>query len=101
MSLEFTLNHAAPVSAEVDCVIVGAYSDKTLSPAAQALDAASGGRLAALVERGDVGGKTGNTTLLHDLAGERGLRVSPIDTSLEDVFVYLMRHAKDNFGDNA
>ncbi|WP_374626531.1 ABC transporter ATP-binding protein [Pandoraea sp.] len=39
--------------------------------------------------------------LLRDLASERGLQVSPIDTSLEDVFVYLMRHAKDNFGDNA
>ncbi|VVD73247.1 ABC transporter ATP-binding protein [Pandoraea soli] len=39
--------------------------------------------------------------LLHDLAGERGLRVAPIDTSLEDVFIYLMSHAKDNFGDKA
>ncbi|PZU28467.1 MAG: leucyl aminopeptidase [Stenotrophomonas sp.] len=75
MSLEFTLNHAAPVSAEVDCVIVGAFSDKSLTPAAQALDVASGGRLAALVERGDVGGKTGNTTLLHDLAGVSAARV--------------------------
>ncbi|VVE24599.1 putative ABC transporter ATP-binding protein YbhF [Pandoraea cepalis] len=39
--------------------------------------------------------------LLHDLASERGLRVAPIDTSLEDVFIYLMSHAKDNFGDKA
>ena len=75
MSLEFTLNHAAPTSAEVDCIIVGAFSDKSLSPAAQALDAASGGRIAALVERGDVGGKTGNTTLLHDLDGVTAPRV--------------------------
>src|SRR5690606_12239473 len=75
MSLEFTLNHAAPTSAEVDCIIVGAFSDKSLSPAAQALDAASGGRIAALVERGDVGGKTGNTTLLHDLDGVSAPRV--------------------------
>ena len=49
MSLQFTLNHAAPASVAVDCVIVGAFSDKSLSPAAQALDAASGGRIAALV----------------------------------------------------
>ncbi len=75
MSLQFTLNHAAPASAAVDCVIVGAFSDKSLSPAAQALDAASGGRLAALVERGDVGGKTGNTTVLHDLPGVTAPRV--------------------------
>ncbi len=75
MSLQFTLNHAAPASVAVDCVIVGAFSDKSLSPSAQALDAASGGRLAALVERGDVGGKTGNTTVLHDLAGVAAPRV--------------------------
>ena len=75
MSLQFTLNHAAPASVAVDCVIVGAFSDKSLSPAAQALDAASGGRIAALVERGDVGGKTGNTTLLHDLDGVAAARV--------------------------
>ncbi len=75
MSLEFTLNHAAPTSAEVDCIIVGAFSDKSLTPAAQALDTACGGRIAALVERGDVGGKTGNTTLLHDLEGVTAPRV--------------------------
>ncbi|MCD9085918.1 leucyl aminopeptidase [Stenotrophomonas sp. SY1] len=75
MSLQFTLNHVAPTSAEVDCVIVGAFSDKTLSPAAQALDVASGGRIAALVARGDVGAKTGNTTVLHDLDGVNAPRV--------------------------
>ncbi|MEL1266159.1 leucyl aminopeptidase [Pseudoxanthomonas putridarboris] len=75
MTLEFTLNHDAPAQAGVDCIVVGAYADKTLSPAAQALDAASGGRLSALVQRGDIGGKTGKTTLLHDLPGVTAPRV--------------------------
>ena len=75
MSLQFTLNHAAPASASFDCIVVGAFSDKSLSPSAQALDAVSGGRIAALVERGDVGGKTGNTALLHDLPGVAAPRV--------------------------
>ncbi|VVE87496.1 ABC transporter ATP-binding protein [Pandoraea bronchicola] len=39
--------------------------------------------------------------LLHELAGSHGLRVTPIDTSLEDVFIYLMSQAKDNFGEDA
>jgi leucyl aminopeptidase len=78
MALEFTLNHTAPAAAEVDCVIVGVYADKTLSPAAQALDAASGGRLATLVNRGDVCGKTGASTLLHDVAGVKAARVLAI-----------------------
>ena len=75
MALEFTLNQASPTSAGVDCVVVGAFADLSLSPAAQALDAASGGRLAALAQRGDVSGKTGATTLLHDLPGVNAPRV--------------------------
>ena len=75
MSLEFTLNHDAPATAGFDCIVVGAFGDKTLSPAGRALDAASGGKLNALVQRGDVGGKTGKTTLLHDLPGITAPRV--------------------------
>ena len=75
MTLEFELNRADPVTAQTDCLIVGAFADKSLTPAAQAIDAASGGRLAALVERGDVSGKTGKTALLHDLDGIQAPRV--------------------------
>ncbi|WP_087686935.1 ABC transporter ATP-binding protein [Pandoraea sp. PE-S2R-1] len=38
---------------------------------------------------------------LRAQADAKGLTVTPIDTSLEDVFIYLMSHAKDNFGDDA
>ncbi|SDQ89566.1 leucyl aminopeptidase [Pseudoxanthomonas sp. CF125] len=75
MALEFTLNHDAPATAGFDCIVVGAYGDKTLTPAGRALDAASGGKLNALVQRGDVNGKTGKTTLLHDLPGVAASRV--------------------------
>jgi len=75
MALEFTLNHLAAASAAVDCLVVGAYADHTLTASAQALDAASGGRLAALAQRGDLSGKTGATTLLHDLPGVTAPRV--------------------------
>jgi leucyl aminopeptidase len=75
MSLEFALNQASAPQAQVDCVVVGAYADKSLTAAAQAIDAASGGKLAALVARGDVSGKTGATALLHDLPGVAAPRV--------------------------
>src|SRR6478735_7201784 len=75
MALEFQLHSPDPSAAEVDCVVVGVYADGSLSPAAQALDAASGGRIAALVARGDVSGKTGRTALLQDLPGVKSLRV--------------------------
>jgi len=75
MSLEFALNATAPAAANVDCVVVGAFADGSLTPAAQAIDAASGGRIAALAKSGDVSGKTGRTVLLHDLAGIAAPRV--------------------------
>jgi len=75
MALEFELNRDAAADARTGCVIVGAYADLTLTPAAQALNAASGGRLTALAERGDIGGKTGKVALLHDLPGVAAPRV--------------------------
>ena len=75
MALEFQLQSAAPASASTDCLVVGLFADKTFSPAAQAIDAASGGRLAALAERGDLSGKTGRTQLLQDLPGVASPRV--------------------------
>ena len=78
MALEFTLNQGAAATADVDCVVVGAYADKTLTPSAQAINGSSGGRLSALLQRGDVGGKAGNTTLLHDLSrSARSLTLYP------------------------
>ncbi|MCW5581729.1 MAG: leucyl aminopeptidase, partial [Luteimonas sp.] len=53
----------------------GAFADKSLTPAGQALDKAADGRLQALLARGDILGKTGKTTLLHDVAGVAAPRV--------------------------
>jgi len=75
MSLEFRLNRPDPAAADADCVVVGLFADGSLPASARALDAASGGRLAALVARGDLSGKTGRTSLLHDLPGVKAPRV--------------------------
>lgn len=75
MALEFDLNSASPASVAADCVIVGVFADKTLTAAASVLDEASGGRLAALIERGDVSGKTGKVAMLHDVDGVAAPRV--------------------------
>ena len=75
MALEFDLNHAAPETVSTDCVVVGAFSDGSLTPSGRALDDASGDRLRALLDRGDASGKTGRTALLHDLAGVAAPRV--------------------------
>ena len=75
MALQFTLNRDPAASAGFDCVVVGAFADKALTPAGQAIDAASGGRLAALLERGDLSGRSGKAVLLHDLPGVAAPRV--------------------------
>ena len=75
MALEFHLKPLDPNAAGHDCVVVGIFTDSGMSPAAQALDAASGGRLTALVARGDVSGKVGATSLLPDLPGIKSARV--------------------------
>ncbi len=75
MSIEFQLNRLDPVIADTDCVVVGAFADNTLSPSAKALDAASAGRISALLNRGDISGKTGRTALLPDVPGVSAARV--------------------------
>ncbi|ROU07675.1 leucyl aminopeptidase [Lysobacter enzymogenes] len=75
MTLEFDLNRDAAAAAQTDCVVVGAFADKTLTAAARTLDEASGGRLTVLLERGDISGKTGKTALLHDVPGVAAPRV--------------------------
>jgi leucyl aminopeptidase len=75
MSLEFELNRDAPAAVEADCIVVGVFADQSLTAAGTALDTASGGRLRALLARGDVSGKAGKTALLHDLPNVRSPRV--------------------------
>lgn len=75
MTLEFDLNRDAPATVITDCIVVGAYADHTLTASGSALDAASGGRLTALLQRGDASGKTGKTSMLHDLPGIAAPRV--------------------------
>jgi leucyl aminopeptidase len=92
MALQFTLNRDPAAAASFDCVVVGAYADKSLTPAGQAIDEASGGRLRALLERGDLSGRTGRSLLLHDLPGVSAPRVLVIglgDTAKFGVPQYL------------
>jgi leucyl aminopeptidase len=75
MALEFDLNPSAPASLATDAVVVGVFADGALTPAGAELDAASGGRLAALQARGDLPGKAGRVSLLTDLPGVTAPRV--------------------------
>jgi leucyl aminopeptidase len=59
----------------VDCLVVGVFDEAELSAEAASVDAACGGRLKKLLERGDFPGRAGETLLLADLPGLGASRV--------------------------
>ena len=92
MALEFDLNHDELATLKADCIVVGAFADKSLTTAGNALDSASKGRLKALLERGDASGKAGKTALVHDLDGVTAPRVLVVglgDAAKLDAAQYL------------
>jgi leucyl aminopeptidase len=67
--MEFFATASSAARQRTDCAIVGVYDKGVLSSAAEALDKRIGGRIARLVKRGDLRGKSGDSVLLADLTG--------------------------------
>lgn len=67
--MEFFVSTQSIARQRTDCAIVGVYEKGVLSPAAEQLDGRLGGRIAKLVKRGDLRGKTGDALLLADAGG--------------------------------
>ena len=63
------------INTSADCLIVGVFEEKTLSPSAVKIDDVSQNYLSRLVESGEVSGKLGETTLLRDLPNITAERV--------------------------
>ncbi len=59
----------------VDCLVAGVFEDGELPDATRQIDKACGGRIAALVKRGDFAGRNGDTLLVGELTGLRAKRV--------------------------
>jgi len=67
--MEIKLQNISSEKARAGIVVVGMFADGTQPAATQALDKASGGKLSALLGRGDLDAKAGATALLHDVPG--------------------------------
>lgn len=65
--MEFKLTTGDLSQQSSDCIILGIFADKQLTPQASAIDSASGGYLSELLERGDITGKLKQTLLLHTI----------------------------------
>jgi leucyl aminopeptidase len=67
--MEYFVSTASAARQRTDCAIVGVYDKGELSAPATEIDSRIGGRIARLVKRGDLRGKTGDAVLLADLSG--------------------------------
>ena len=73
--MEFSVKSGNPEKQRTACVVVGVFEPRRLSSAAEKLDAATDGYLSALLRRGDLEGKLGQTLLLHNVPNTLAERV--------------------------
>ena len=69
-----------------DCIVVGVFEAQTLSGAAFAIDAATGGLLSRVVKAGDMDGKAGATLFLPEVSGIGASRVLLVGLGKQDAF---------------
>ena len=67
--MEYTVKSGDPEKQRSACVVIGLYEGRKLPPSGKRLDEASQGALTALLRRGDIEGKTGQSLLLHNPQG--------------------------------
>ncbi|HYB50729.1 MAG TPA: leucyl aminopeptidase [Burkholderiaceae bacterium] len=67
--MEFSTKNAAPESVRVDCLAVGIFEDKGMTPSARRVDHATGGAIRAAMASGDMKGKRGSLLVLRALRG--------------------------------
>jgi leucyl aminopeptidase len=67
--MEFGVWSKGLATLAVDCLVVGVFEEAELGGEARSVDAACGGRLKKLLERGDFLGRPGDTLLVGDLPG--------------------------------
>jgi len=65
--MEFSVKSGSPEKQRTACVVVGIFEPRRLTDAAHQLDNATEGYLSALLRRGDMEGKIGQTLLLHNV----------------------------------
>ncbi|MEJ2590337.1 MAG: leucyl aminopeptidase [Candidatus Thiodiazotropha sp.] len=73
--MEYSIKTGDPAKQSTSCLILGVFSRRQLSPLAQQVDKASGGKLGALLKRGDMDGNDGQLLMVYDLSGVAAERV--------------------------
>jgi len=82
--MDITLDATSPEKLRTGVLVVGAFADGPLPPAARMIDEASKGRLTAVIARGDLDEGAGASVLLHDLPGTAAERVLLVSLGKRD-----------------
>ncbi|UUD65195.1 leucyl aminopeptidase [Pseudomonas seleniipraecipitans] len=78
--MEFIVKSARPETLKTATLVIPVGEGGSLGATAKALDAASGGAISALLKRGDLAGKPGQTLLAHSLPNLKAERVLLVGT---------------------
>ena len=73
--MKISLNNETPHKRQSACLVIGVADGEPLSPAARAVDEASGGVISSLLASGDIETGIGKTTFLHQVNGVAADRV--------------------------
>ncbi|MBM7059991.1 leucyl aminopeptidase [Pseudomonas sp. UL073] len=73
--MEFLVKSARPETLKTATLVLAVGEGRKLGDLAKAVDAASSGAISAVLKRGDLAGKVGQTLLLHSLPGLKAERV--------------------------
>ena len=65
--MEFNVKSGNPEKQRTACLIIGVSQPRKLSRAGNQIDQASDGFLSTIIRRGDMDGKIGQTTVLHNV----------------------------------
>ena len=94
--MDVSITSGTPERVQSGIVAVGVFADGTLTAAAQAIDTASHGTIAAMLKRGDLEDNAGATLMLHDVAGVAAERVLVVSLGKKEDFGD--RSARDALG---
>ncbi|MHB1141333.1 MAG: leucyl aminopeptidase [Sulfuricaulis sp.] len=84
--MEFIVKSGTPEKQRTGCIVVGVFEARKLSAVAHQIDEVSGGAIGAILRRGDLEGKAGQTLLLHNIPNLPSERVLLVGCGKEKEF---------------
>ena len=82
--MELVVKSVSPETLKTATLVVAIGEGRKLGPTATIIDELTGGAISAVLKRGDLAGKTGQSLLLHSLPNLKAERVLMLGTSKDD-----------------